>query len=157
MYIILVILTMFVFPFASILVEWFVLKSQAGIVPLVGSTFVFWAVGIRLGLAGLRQALNPKFTAKQILGVDDDGSLQIVQELGFANLSIGVIGIAPLFNGSWVIPAAIAGCLFYGLAGVRHIVKKDKNALELTATISDLFASLILLGYLILAFTQYPA
>ena len=150
MYILLVVLTMFVCPIANILIELFVLKSTVGIIPLIGSTFVFWAVGIRLGFAGLRQSINPKFTAKQILGVASDEPLQIVQELGFANLSIGVIGMATIFNGNWVVPAAMAGCLFYGLAGMRHIVKKGKNALELTATISDLYAALILLGYLVM-------
>lgn len=157
MYIILIALTMFVCPIASIIIEAFVFKSHIGIVPLIGNNFVFWTVGIRIGFAGLHQAINPRFTAKQILGVDSDEPLQIVQELGFANLSIGIIGLATFFNGNWIVPAAIAGCLFYGLAGMRHIVKKDKNALELTATISDLYASLILLGYLTLTLTQYLA
>ena len=34
---------------------------------LVGRWFVFWAVGVRLSLAGLRQFLQPAFTARQII------------------------------------------------------------------------------------------
>ena len=34
-----------------------------GLMPLVGKWFVFWAVGARLFIAGIRQVIQPAFTA----------------------------------------------------------------------------------------------
>jgi Family of unknown function (DUF6790) len=149
MYILMIVLTMFVFPIGSILVELFFFKSTVGIVPLIGKWYVFWAVGVRLFIAGLRQSTNPKFTAQQILGINSDEPLQIVQELGFANLSIGLLGILTILNGNWIIPAAIAGGLFYGLAGTRHVFKEEKNFLENAAMLSNAIIFVLLIGFLI--------
>jgi len=149
MYILMIALTMFVFPIGSILVELFLFKSPLGIVSLIGKWYAFWAVGIRLFIAGLRQSTNPQFTAQQILGISGDEPLQIVQELGFANLSIGLLGILTILNANWTIPAAIAGGLFYGLAGIRHIFKAEKNSLEKAAMVSNLIIFILLAGFLI--------
>jgi len=146
MYLIMIILLMFVFPVISILVEFFVLRNPAGTILLVGKWFVFWGVGVRLFLAGLRQSLTPSFTAEKIFGITDKKSLILVQELGFANLAIGILGICSLFSPSWLTPAAVCGALFYGLAGIRHITSK-KNGLEQIAMISDLFLFVVLLVY----------
>jgi len=151
MYILMIALTMFIFPIGCILAEFFLFKSPLGIIPLIGKWYVFWAVGIRLFIAGLRQSTNPKFTAQQILGISSDEPLQIVQELGFANLSIGLLGILTILNSDWIVPAAIVGGLFYGLAGIRHIFKADRNFLESTAMVSDLIIFVLLAGFLIQA------
>ena len=148
MYILMIVLTMFVLPAASILVDLFVFHSTQAIGLLVGKWYVFWAVGIRLFTAGLRQSTNPRFTAQQILGVKSEAPLQIVQELGFANLSIGLLGILTILKSGWTVPAAITGGLFYGLAGIRHIFKREMNALEKTALFSDLVACVLLAGFL---------
>ena len=149
MYTLIVILLMFVLPIISILVEIFLFKTASGIIPLIGKWFVFWAGGIRLFTAGLRQAITPQFTAEAIFGIKSSEALIIVQELGFANLSIGTLGIATIFKSAWVMPAAIAGCLFYGFASIRHLIKKEKNYLENVATISDLFIFIVMLAYFI--------
>ena len=146
MYILSVILLMFILPMISILVEIFFFKTASGIVFLIGKWFVFWAVGIRLFTAGLRQAITPRFTAEEIFGIKSSEALIIVQELGFANLSIGTLGITTIFNGAWVMPAAIAGGLFYGFASIRHLIKKEKNYLENVATISDVFIFIVMLA-----------
>ncbi len=149
MYILMIILLMFVFPIASVLMETFIFKSTIGTALLIGKWFAFWAVGIRLGLAGLRQIVSPKFTAQRIFGIKSAEPLVIVQELGFANLSIGILGIITIFNSAWITPAAIAGGLFYGLAGIRHLTRKRKNLLENSAMLSDLLMFIILAIYLI--------
>ena len=149
MFIWIIILTMFVMPIGSALIELFVFKSLVGILTLLGKWTVFWAVGVRLFTAGLRQAIDPKFTARAILGISGDEPLQIVQELGFANLSIGFLGLLTLLNSNWTIPAAIAGGLFYGLAGIRHIFKAERNFLENTVLLSDLIVCIFLVGFLI--------
>jgi ABC-type methionine transport system permease subunit len=147
MFILMIVLIMLVLPVTSIVLQR-IFGRRATVISLVGKWFVFWGVGIRLLLAGLRQSTNPRFTAKEILGIDDGESLQVVQELGFANLSIGALGISSIFNPDWITPGAIAGALFYGLAGIGHVVKKDRNSLENSAMVSDLFLSIVLVTYL---------
>jgi hypothetical protein len=149
MYFLMIVLLMFIFPIASVLTEMFLFKSPVGIALLIGKWFVFWAVGIRLFLAGLRQSATPQFTAEQIFGIKTNEALIIVQELGFANLSIGLLGISTIFNGLWIMPSAIAGGLFYGLAGIRHLAKKERNLHENSAMLSDIFIFIVLLIYFI--------
>jgi hypothetical protein len=47
-------------------------------------------------LAGGRQILQPKFTAKEIFDIAGNGTLPIIRELGVSNLATGVVGIASL-------------------------------------------------------------
>jgi hypothetical protein len=148
MYLWVVVLLMGVLPVASIVTEADLLHGGADWTLLIGKWFVFWSVGVRLVLAGLRQIANPTFTAEAIFGVKDKGALIIVQELGFGTLSIGLLGVCALFNPGWIAPAAVAGGLFYGLAGVQHLRKGDRNANETVAMVSDLFIFLVLAGYL---------
>jgi hypothetical protein len=152
MYILTVVLLMVVLPIASIFMEIFLFKSTSGVIALIGRWFVFWAMGVRLFSAGLRQIVNPRFTAEGILGIKAEDALHVVQELGYANLCMGVLGIITLLNNSWVMPAAISGCLFYAFAGIRHLMKKEKNFLEKVATASDLFIGLVLLVFIIGSF-----
>ena len=154
MYYLTVVLLMFVLPIASILLEHFAFPNPAALLLVFGKWFVFWAVGARLLLAGLRQAIQPRFTAETILGIEGDAPLHVVQELGFANISIGVIGLISIFSSAWVMPAAIAGCLFYCFAGIRHVVQRNRNALENTAMASDLFIFVVLAAYVIIALAQ---
>ena len=148
MYLATIILLMGVLPAVSILIEFVILHSSADLLFLIGKWFAFWSVGIRLILAGIRQIANPTFTADTIFGVKDKRALTIVQELGFGNLSIGVLGALSLIHWEWVVPAAIAGGLFYGLAGIKHVLKGDRNTTETIAMVSDLFIFLVLAGTL---------
>jgi hypothetical protein len=148
MYLAMIILLMGVLPVASIAIEFAALHGEAGLLSLIGKWFVFWPVGVRLILAGLRQVADPTFTAATIFGVKDQAALTIVQELGFGNLSIGTLGALSLIYREWIIPAALAGGLFYGLAGTKHALRNDRNAIENIATVSDLFIFAVLAGYL---------
>ena len=148
MYLAVVVLLMGVFPIASILIEFFALHSDAGLVILIGKWFVFWAVGMRLLLAGVRQIANPAFTAEAIFGIKDKAAEVVVRELGFANFAIGVVSGLSLLNREWVVPTAIVGCLFYGLAGGLHLRSGDRNSNENIAMISDLFIFVVLALYL---------
>jgi hypothetical protein len=148
MYLAIIILLMGVLPIASILVEFLLLHSSTDLLFLLGKWFVFWSIGVRLLLAGLRQIANPQFTAETIFDVKEKAALTIVQELGFGNLAIGLLGALTLFNRQWIAPAAIVGTLFYGLAGIKHLVKGDRNATENIAMISDLFIAVVLAIYL---------
>lgn len=149
MYLTVIILLMAVLPIASIVVE-YAFFGGGDLVLLVGKWFVFWAVGIRLLLAGVRQTVNPEFTAREIFDIKDPAALITVQELGFANLAFGTLGVFSLFVPAWIPAAALAGGLFYGLAGVRHAMKAERNQTESIAMISDLFIFVILAGYFLL-------
>ena len=148
MYLAVIVLLMGVLPIASILVEFVLLHSSADLLFLIGKWFVFWSVGVRLPLAGLRQIANPEFTAETIFDVKEKAALTIVQELGFGNLAIGLLGALTLLNRQWIAPTAIVGGLFYGLAGIKHLVKGDRNATENIAMVSDLFIAIVLAIYL---------
>jgi hypothetical protein len=110
MYVPMVIALMLVVPL--IFVTGQLLLNQHGmltavtIIPIIAKWYVFWAVGARLGLAGLRQIIQPRYTAQTILGIKSEDPLLLVRELGIANTAIGSIGLAALFVPSWVLPAA---------------------------------------------------
>lgn len=154
MYTATVILFMFVLPVLSILAEVFFFKNTAGIPLLAGKWFVFWAMGVRLFSAGLRQASNPRFTVEKILGLKGVDQFIVVQELGFANITLGLAGLLSILNGNWTFPIALTGCLFFALAGVRHIFSKERNPLENIAMVSNLFVCGVLLFYILTVFIR---
>ena len=73
--------------------------------------------------------------------------------MGFGNLSIGLLGICSIFRPGWVLPAAIVGGLYYGLAGIGHAMQTTRNAKENIAMLSDEFVFLVLLGFVLKSFT----
>jgi hypothetical protein len=152
MYFVVVILLLFVFPMASVIAEATLSSNGASIIFLVGKWFAFWAVGVRLFIAGLRQVIQPGFTAKEIFGIQDTASFAIVREVGFANLSMGLLGICSVVRQGWIVPAALVGGLYYGLAGAGHIFHKNKNAKEYTAMISDGFVFVLLAVFVLHSF-----
>jgi len=83
------------------------------------------------------QTLRPEFTAQAIFEIDAPGAHAIVREVGFGNLAMGTLGLASLFEPSWVLPAAIVGGLYYGLAGLGHLFRHG-NFKERFALWSDL-------------------
>jgi hypothetical protein len=62
---------------------------------------------------------------------------------------MGALGICSVFRPEWVIPAAIVGGLYYGLAGLGHLPQKNKNAKEYTAMVSDWFAAVVLAWFVL--------
>jgi hypothetical protein len=146
-YIILVLLVMLVLPAFSVVNERYFLGSHAGLLPLVGKWFVFWAVGIRLVSAGARQTINPEYTAETILGLKTSEPWVVVRELGFANIAIGTVALGSILAHQWLTPAAVAGAVFYGLAGTYHLVRKNRNRLQSVTMLSDLFVCGILCAY----------
>ena len=148
MYLFIVIALMLALPLISIVAQ--ILLTDHGApqgaqyLVVVAKWYVFWAVGVRLSLAGLRQIIQPRYTAETILGFKGTEALFFVRELGFANVAMGSVAIASLFAPSWVTPAAMLGAIYYGLAGIIHCFHKGRNKLENVALVSDLFAALVL-------------
>jgi hypothetical protein len=157
MYLVSVILLLLVLPVISIVIEAAGFPNGASTIFLIGRWFVFWAVGVRLFIAGVRQTIQPQFTATEIFGTRDLGSLPIVREVGFANLSMGFLGICSVFHADWILPGAIVGGLYYGLAGLGHAFKKEKNTKERIAMISDVFIFVLLAWFVLRSLESHIA
>jgi hypothetical protein len=137
---------MFVLPVTSTVLDTALRHHGILDAATVGKWFVFWAVGLRLLLAGLRQIIQPRYTAETILGIKNPDAILIVRELGFANTALGVIGVVSIFVPTWIFPTALAGAIFYALAGINHLLHKGRNVLENVALISDLFVGAVLIS-----------
>lgn len=148
MYLVSVLLLMVVFPAFSIAADHFFHSSTPPMF-LVGKWFVFWVAGVRLLLAGLRQFFQPRFTSEKIFGITSDDPLPLVRELGIANFSTGVVGCISLWRPTFALPLAIVAAIFYGVAGIRHAMRKHRNANENIAMVTDLFASLVFCAFLV--------
>lgn len=146
-YIIFVAATMLVLPAISIAVE-LSRVSNTSVLAMSGKWFVFWGLGVRLSVAGIKQTLQPDFTAAQILGVDDPRSHTLVRELGFANVCSGLTGMISLFVPTWRMAAAFVGGLYMAIAGVNHLLHKPAGINEVVATVSDIFIAAVMAVYL---------
>ncbi len=144
MYLTFVVLLMFVLPVASTAAEALWLRDGAGLMFLLGKWFVFWPIGVRLLLAGIRQVALPRFTAESIFDIKDPAANAIVREIGFGNLAMAALGLATLAQLAWLVPAAIVGGLYYGFAGAGHMFRNNRNFNEQTALISDLLVFVVL-------------
>jgi len=142
MYPVIVVLLMLVLPLGSVVIEH--ARASAPLILLVGKWFVFWSVGVRLLLAGLRQFFQPSFTAREIFAIENDEVLPLIRELGVANFASGVVGVVSLAQPSFVLPVAVSATIFYGVAGMRHVVAAHRTRNESIAMISDLFIAAIL-------------
>jgi hypothetical protein len=124
-------------------------KYQIGSFALCGKWFIFSAVGLRLFIAGLKQTIDPAFTAKEIFRLSNPESFPIVRELGFANLCFGLTGIISLFFPQWRIVSAFSRGLYYGLAGLLHLIQKPVGKNESFALVTDLAIFVLLLIYFV--------
>ncbi len=105
-------------------------------VTIVGKWFVFWAVGVRLQIARLRQIVQPRYTAETILGVKSPDATLMVREPGFANTAIDSAALGSIILAGWTLPLAVIGAIFYGLAGIHHMMHKQRNKLQHAAMAS---------------------
>jgi hypothetical protein len=150
-YLILNILLLFILPALSVVAEVIVEKESPDWM-VIGKWFIFWAVGIRLFTAGIKQSSNPEFTATKIFHLKTAESFVVIRELGFANIALGVMGILSVINSNWRILAAVIGGLFFGLAGLQHLFKKPDSRNEVIAMFYDITVLLVVLIYLAITF-----
>lgn len=154
MYLAIIVLLMFVLPVAFTLREQSSIHDLPSLVLVAGKWFVFWSVGVRLATAGLRQILQPTFTARQIFKTESSEVLPFVSELGVANLSLGAAGILSGWRPSFVLPVALSGALFYGVAGLRHTRDAHRSFNQNVTLVSDLFLAAVLVPYLIVSWNR---
>ena len=149
--IIAILILMLAAPVAAIAVE--AMTTGGSLIALAGKWFVFF-FGLRLLLAGFHQLAKPEFTAKTIFRIADPNAGKIVSELGFGNIAIGALGVLTIINATWIVPAAIVMAIFYALAGGKHVMNADRTASENWALWSDLWAAVLLAGWLVAARTH---
>jgi hypothetical protein len=137
-----VLLFMLILPVISIVID--TGYNSGSSIFYIGKWFVFWAIGIRLLTAGLRQVIKP---AKDILHIDSIESHIIVRELGFANICFGLAGVVSMYIPEWRTAAAFTGGLYMGIAGIQHIIKKPSTPNEMVAMVSDIFIFLVMAVY----------
>jgi len=142
-----ILLFMLVLPITSIVLD--VSANELAWIDALGKWFVFWGVGWRLVTAALRQMVQPSFTAQKIFEIDDPAAQKIVIELGVGNMAIGIPAVASLYFVEWVPALALAGFIFFGLAGVQHVRNKATTRPEIAAMVSDLALAAVLLVYLL--------
>jgi len=147
-YLMIILLLILVLPVISVIIDSLCYHQSTNAVLLTGKWFVFWAIGVRLFTAGLRQTTKPAFTAQEIFHITNKEASLIVIELGFANICLGLTGIISLFIPQWRPAAAFAGGLYLGIAGIYHLVKKPASPNEVLAMVSDLFIFAVLAVYL---------
>lgn len=147
MYIVIVLLMTVVAPLVSGIIAGAATDWAGGPLHVFGVWWVFWGIGVRLLTAGVSQILRPQFTSKEILHIDAPEAAQIVQELGFANVALGIAGVLSLSIPAWAPAIGFVGGIFLLLAGIRHVTKKAKNSKEWVACLTD-----ILVGGIALAF-----
>lgn len=133
-----------VLPFAAMCIEAVGSKGQLS-VAVVAKWFLFFAVGIRFMLGGIRQAIGAKRKTGEIFYIEKKQCCPIVKELGFANLSLGVVAAISLVIPSWRVVSAFSSCLYYGAAAVSYFFMKRASANETFIMISNSCISLILL------------
>jgi hypothetical protein len=149
MYFIVVVALLLVLPAASVILEATISAHDPSIMGLIGKWYVFWAGGVRLLLAGIRQVSQPRFTASEIFNLDNVSANPIVREIGFGNLSMGTLAASTILRPAWLVPAAIVIGLYYGLAGLGHLLRGERNPKGTVAMASDAFAFLVLLTVVI--------
>jgi hypothetical protein len=150
-----VLLLTLILPAGSVYAEQALSHSVLPLMFLIGKWFTFWAGGVRLLIAGIRQQLQPRATAQEIFGVMSDDPLVFIEELGMANAAMGVIGIVTVLVPAFILPAAIVSGLYYAQAGIGHLRHGRRNAQRNLAMVSDLFVTVMLLGYVSWALMSY--
>jgi hypothetical protein len=139
-----------VIPVAAVIIERCIISSDISLLILLLKWFTFSGVGLRLFTAGLKQVFQPSFTSRELFKIADKNCLPIIREIGFGNLCMGTIGLLSLLLATFRQPAAVAGGLYLGIAGVQHAIKQRKERGEVFAMITDLYMFVVLCVLIIL-------
>jgi hypothetical protein len=146
-----VLMLMGVLPIGSIVVQALVQNNLDNWILLIGRWFGFWTFGVRMILAGVQQAMRPELAARNIFEIKSKASLPAVQTLGFACMAMGALGTLSILIIHWIVPSAIVGAIFYGFSGITHLRREKRGSSDTIATVSEMSAFVVLLGYLILS------
>jgi hypothetical protein len=117
--------------------------------PIYWKWFIFWSVGFRLFFKGVRLASTQQATGLSLSSFRNRESYLLLLELGFANMSLGAMGILSVINDQWRLIAAIAGAIYFGLSDLLRLLKKSAGCHERVALTYNLLAFAGLMAYLV--------
>ncbi len=104
--------------------------------------FTFWAIGISAVTAGFMQIFNPAYTAN-LLNVNMSDFV-VIQELGFANLSMGSLAVLSLKQKNFRLPAAIVYGAYILLCAAIHVTRiKEISYGETVSLVADVWIMII--------------
>lgn len=146
-YIVLVTFLTFIFPIVAAWLEVFINHENYYSFYIFSKWFIFFAVGIRLTIAGMKQVFDPRYTAVEIFKMKTAESFPVIRELGFANLCFGLIAILSVVFPQWRIVSAFGSGIYYAIAGIQHLLKRPSSINEEFALITDLLIAIGLLIY----------
>lgn len=130
-----------ILPLVCILIEIAILKRQSKTIPFKNITLkwlCFWAVGINAISAGVMQAFNPGYTANLLHVTMSD--FIVVEELGLAQLSIGIVALLSLKWVGFKKPAVIAyGTYIFGCIIIHFLRFSVIDTGEIISTLNDLW------------------
>jgi hypothetical protein len=155
MYSVSVLLFTLVLPTGSVYVDRGLIGDGLPLMLLIGKWFAFWAGGVRLFIAGVRQIVQPRFTSQGIFGIASDDPLPFVRELGMANVAMSTLCLASVAVPTFLLPAALVSGLYYAFAGIFHVVRARHGWHETVAMVSDFYLAVALLGYVGWAAASY--
>jgi len=142
-------LLMVILPIVFTMVELHLTIPNKALVLILGKWLLFWGVGCRLFIAGIRQITKPSFTAQSIFNISGEECFVVIRELGMANICAGLTAIISLMVPQWQTAAAFMGGLYFGLAGVLHIARKHRNANEIIPMLTDFYMLIAMAAYLL--------
>jgi len=145
-YIVNVYLLTVLLPFTAMSIESFGSKDKLS-VAVLAKWFLFFAVGIRFLLGGIRQVVRAKMKTGEIFYIERKSCCPIVKELGFANLSFGAVAVVSLYVPSWRIVSAFSSSFYYGAAVLNGFFGKPASANEIFIRVSNgcIFVILLIL------------
>ncbi len=148
-YIMIVSLLTFIMPLLSVMLEMYFVENVQPTFAMLSKWFIFWAVGMRLFIAGMKQTIDPAFTAREIFKFKTEESFPVIRELGFANSCFGLTAMFSFFFPDWRVVSAFASGIYYGIAGFQHLLKRPAGMNESFALFTDLFIFIVLLIYFV--------
>ena len=153
MYLVFAVATTLILPLISAAIDIWLHPGEPWML-LVGRWFIFWGVGVRIFAAGVKQTLQPEFTATQIFKMKGTEALPIIRELGISNTACGLVGLASIFAPSFLLPIAIFAAIFYGGAGIGHFKQPSRSSNENIALWTDLLMAVVLVAFVVWSLGQ---
>ncbi len=112
-------LTSSVFPIVTSIVDIYIHNEKYSNLNIWYKWFLFWSIGIRLLLIGIKKVLFPLFYIKKVYK-SYCNQPNIIKDFGFSYISIGILGIISLFYDNWKFPTYITGSILYLLIGLNY-------------------------------------
>ena len=142
-------LTSSVFPIVTSIVDIYIHNEKYSNLNIWYKWFLFWSIGIRLLLIGIKKVLFPLFYIKKVYK-SYCNQPNIIKDFGFSYISIGILGIISLFYDNWKFPTYITGSILYLLIGLNYF-KEEYHKFNISNfyNLINIFFPIIILSIII--------